>query len=192
MIELYPKGDELQELMDFKKGNDPAVLPWARAEEFLIQLMDISDFKVRAESCLTRGMFSSECDEVERDLTTLHAALTDTCKCENLRKIFTVIMQIGNYLNHGTNKGAQRGFTLDTLPLLSRVEGFEGKAYSLLRFIMDEVDLDVKAGAMLELKFCDEASKLDFDESVRRLSEMQKQLAILEEALGPPGDLGSC
>ncbi|CAE7882828.1 FH4 [Symbiodinium microadriaticum] len=188
VIELYPKGDELQELMDFKKDNDPTVLPWARAEEFLIQLMDISDFKVRAECCLTRGMFSSECDEVERDLTTLHAALTDTCKCENLRKIFTVIMQIGNYLNHGTNKGAQRGFTLDTLPLLSRVEGFEGKAYSLLRFIMDEVDVDVKAGAMLELKFCEEASKLDFDESVRRLSEMQKQLAILEEALGPPGD----
>ncbi|CAE7837488.1 FH4 [Symbiodinium necroappetens] len=189
VIELYPKGDELQELMDFKKDNDPTVLPWARAEEFLIQLMNISDFKVRAECCLTRGMFSSECDEVERDLTTLHAALTDTCKCENLRKIFTVIMQIGNYLNHGTNKGAQRGFTLDTLPLLSRVEGFEGKAYSLLRFIMDEVDVDVKAGAMLELKFCEEASKLDFDESVRRLSEMQKQLAILEEALGPPGDL---
>ena len=186
VIELFPKGDELQELMDFKKTNDPAVLPWARAEEFLIQLVDISDFKVRAECCLTRSMFASECDEVASDLTTLHQALTASCNCEHLRKIFAVVMQIGNYLNHGTNKGAQRGFSLDTLPLLSRVEGFEGKAYSLLRFIMDEVEPDVCRGALQELALCDAASKLDFDESVRRLSETEKRLAALEEALGPP------
>ena len=183
VIELYPKGEEFQELMDFKKGNDPSILPWARAEEFLIQLVDISDFTVRAECCLTRGMFASESDEVSQDLTTLHEALTAACNCDNLRKIFTVIMQIGNYLNHGTNKGAQRGFTLDTLPILSRVEGFEGKAYSLLRFIMDEVEPDVQRGALQELKLCEAASKLDFDESVRRLSEMDKKLSVMEEAL---------
>ena len=188
VLDLFPKGEELQELVDFKKSNDPAVLPWARAEDFLIQLMDISDFKVRAECCLTRGMFAAECDEAAKDLDTLHQALTAACNCEHLRKIFAVVMQIGNYLNHGTNKGAQRGFSLDTLPLLSRVEGFEGKAYSLLRFIMDEVEPDVCRGALQELELCEAASKLDFDECVRRLSEMEKRLAALSEALGPAAE----
>ena len=62
-----------------------------------------------------------------------------------LPNIFALVMQIGNYLNHGTSKGQQRGFTLDTLPLLNRVEGFQDKSYSLIRFIMDTLEADRKA-----------------------------------------------
>ena len=109
-----------------------------------------------------------------------------------LPNVFALVMQIGNYLNHGTNKGSQRGFTLDTLPLLTRVEGFEDKTYSLIRFIMDtlEADRKVKDGALEDLKLCEDASKLDFDESVRRLNELEKRVTTVEALLeqGEPGE----
>ena len=36
-------------------------------EEFLLQLMEMPDFKNRAESCLTRNMFEAEFGEVAKD-----------------------------------------------------------------------------------------------------------------------------
>ncbi|CAJ1376945.1 unnamed protein product [Effrenium voratum] len=192
VIDFYPQGEELQELVDFKANNDPAVLPWGRAEEFLLQLMEMPDFKSRAESCLTRNMFEAEFGEVAKDVNLLDQCLSSVVNSKWLPNVFALVMQIGNYLNHGTNKGSQRGFTLDTLPLLTRVEGFEDKTYSLIRFIMDtlEADRKVKDGALEDLKLCEDASKLDFDESVRRLNELEKRVTTVEALLeqGEPGE----
>lgn len=171
--------------MEFKKTNDPSILPWGRAEEFLLQLLEIPNFKVRAECCLTKSRFDSVCNEILQDVDLLHKCLSHVVDSNWLPNIFALVMQMGNYLNHGTNKGQQRGFTLDTLPLLTRVEGFSDKSYSLIRFLMDTLELDrkVKDGAMKDLELCDSAAKLDFDESVRRLTEMEKKVMLVESNL---------
>ena len=185
VIEILPQGEELQDLMEFKKTNDPSILPWGRAEEFLLQLLEIPNFKVRAECCLTKSRFDSVCNEILQDVDLLHKCLSHVVDSNWLPNIFALVMQMGNYLNHGTNKGQQRGFTLDTLPLLTRVEGFSDKSYSLIRFLMDTLELDrkVKDGAMKDLELCDSAAKLDFDESVRRLTEMEKKVMLVESNL---------
>ena len=185
VIALLPQGEELQELLEFKKNNDPTVLPWGRAEEFLLHMLEIPDFKTRAECCLTRSRFQSVCNEILQDVDLLHKCLTAVVNSTWLPNIFALVMQIGNYLNHGTSKGGQRGFTLDTLPLLNRVEGFADKTYSLIRFLMDTLESDrkVKDGAMKDLELCDAAAKLDLDESVRRLTEIEKKVSLVEEAL---------
>ena len=185
VIEILPQGEELQELMEFKKNNDPKVLPWGRAEEFLLQLLEIPNFKVRAECCLTKSRFDPICNEILQDIELLHRCLSNVVDSSWLPNIFALVMQMGNYLNHGTNKGQQRGFTLDTLPLLTRVEGFHDKSYSLIRFLMDTLESDrkVKDGAMKDLEFCESSAKLDFDESVRRLNEIEKKVTLVEGSL---------
>eukprot|EP00913_Durusdinium_trenchii_P015015 g14081.t1 len=185
VIALLPQGEELQELLEFKKNNDPTVLPWGRAEEFLLELLDIPNFKTRAECCLTKSRFDSVCKEILQDVDLLHKCLTAVVNSNWLPNIFALVMQIGNYLNYGTNKGQQRGFTLDTLPLLTRVEGFNDKTYSLIRFLMDTLESDrkVKDGAMKDLELCDAAAKLDLEESVRRLAEIEKKVAFVHDTL---------
>ena len=185
VIEILPQGEELQELMEFKKNNDPKVLPWGRAEEFLLQLLEIPHFKTRAECCLTKSRFDPVSAEILQDIESLHKCLSNVVDSVWLPNIFALVMQMGNYLNHGTNKGQQRGFTLDTLPLLTRVEGFHDKSYSLIRFLMDTLESDrkVKDGAMKDLELCESAAKLDFDESVRRLTEIEKKVTSMESSL---------
>eukprot|EP00435_Cladocopium_sp_Y103_P062666 s552_g24.t1 len=185
VIEILPQGEELQELMEFKKNNDPKVLPWGRAEEFLLQLLEIPNFKIRAECCLTKSRFDPVCNELLQDIELLHRCLSNVVDSSWLPNIFALVMQMGNYLNHGTNKGQQRGFTLDTLPLLTRVEGFHDKSYSLIRFLMDTLESDrkVKDGALKDLELCESSAKLDFDESVRRLNEIEKKVTLVEGSL---------
>eukprot|EP00438_Fugacium_kawagutii_P020605 Skav209882 [mRNA] locus=scaffold3263:59982:78052:+ [translate_table: standard] len=185
VIEILPQGEELQELMEFKKNNDPSVLPWGRAEDFLLQLLDVPNFKTRAECCLTKSKFDPVCKEILQDIELLHKCLSCVVDSVWLPNIFALVMQMGNYLNHGTNKGQQRGFTLDTLPLLTRVEGFQDKSYSLIRFLMDTLESDrkVKDGAMKDLELCESAAKLDFEESARRLNEIEKKVTSVEKSL---------
>lgn len=176
VLDFYPNAEEVATLKTFQADNDPKVLPWGRAEDFLISLMGISDFKVRAESCLARGQFGEEFSGIAQDVGNMRTCLQHLVTSTALRSIFAIICQMGNYLNFGTRKGAQLGFTLDTLPLLVRVEGIGDKTYSLMRFLMDTLEMDraVRDEALEDLKLCDVASKLDFDDCTKRLNDLEK------------------
>ncbi|CAE8620767.1 unnamed protein product [Polarella glacialis] len=180
--DFYPNAEEVVLLKGFQQENDPKELPWGRAETFLIDLMSVPYFKERADCCMAKGMFAGEFFEISGDVGILRSSLVSIVNSASLPNIFALVMQVGNYLNHGTNKGAQRGFTLDTLPLLMRVEGFEDKSYTLMRFLMDtlESDRSVKDGALKDLELCESASKLDFEEASRRLSELEKKVRGVE------------
>jgi hypothetical protein len=85
---------------------------------------------------------------------------------------------MGNYLNWGTAKGAQKGFTLDTLPLMMRCEGSKDKTYTLIRFLMDTLEGDkaLRDEALEDMKFCEPSSKLDFDDAIRQLTSLEKSI----------------
>merc|ERR1712194_181658 len=149
VILLYPPDEEVAMLTTFKQENDPKELPWGRAEDFLISLMTTPHFKVRAESLVARGSFGDDFTSLSQDVAALKTCLSGIVSSTALPAIFAMVMQIGNYLNFGTKKGAQCGFSLDTLPLLARVEGFNDKTYSLMRFMMDSLESEkaVREGA---------------------------------------------
>eukprot|EP00929_Paragymnodinium_shiwhaense_P074338 TRINITY_DN38031_c0_g1_i1.p1 TRINITY_DN38031_c0_g1~~TRINITY_DN38031_c0_g1_i1.p1 ORF type:complete len:1727 (+),score=662.87 TRINITY_DN38031_c0_g1_i1:149-5329(+) len=184
-IDLYPPSEEVGTLKEFEKNNDPK--DWGRAERFLLSLMGIDNFMLRAECCVTRGTFDEEFKGASTDVALIKASLLGVVKSTALPAIFAMIMQIGNYLNFGTNKGAQRGFSLDTLPLMMRVEGFNDKNYSLMRFMMDslEVDKRLRDEAFDNMSKCEEASKLDFDESCRQVGELEKKVAKVLSTVTP-------
>lgn len=185
VVEFYPPDEELGTLKAFQEANDPKVLPWGRAEEFLISMINIAHFKTRGECCVVRAQFGEDFDGIAQDVGVLKTCLNSVASSTALPAVFRLVMQMGNYLNYGTAKGAQCGFSLDTLPLLIRVEGFNDKTYSLMRFLMDtlEGDRTVREEAFEDLKLCDSVAKLDFEESVRRLSELEKNVAKVEVAI---------
>jgi len=174
--EMYPAGEELETLKNFEKQNDPSVIPWGRAETFLIHLTTMPKFPIRSECCMTRGLFKDELEALSQDIITVTSCLNSIVKSAALPAIFALVMQMGNYLNYGSNKGAHKGFTLDSLAVLARVEGFSDKSYTLVRFIMDtlEGERKVREEALEDMKFCDPTSKIDFEDSVRRLGELEK------------------
>merc|ERR1719359_1437493 len=120
---------------------------------------------------MTRGTFEDTFATVDNDLRVVRNCLSALCHSKGIIAIFGLIVQMGNYLNWGTNKGAQRGFTLDTLPMMMRVEGFADKTYTLMRFLMDTLEGDkaLRDEAIEDMKLCDSVCKMDFEDVLRQL-----------------------
>lgn len=187
VLENYPSSEELATLTEFKANNDPKVVPWGRAETFLVDLMDISEFSKRAECCITRAMFKDEFANITQDIATFETCLGRLCNSTGLRTIFSLVVQMGNYLNYGTAKGAQRGFSLDSLPLLTRIEGFEDKTYSLMRFLVDALQGDqnqAREDALEDMRLCEGAARLDFGEAERQLKELENGVKKVSAVVG--------
>jgi len=189
VIAFYPTGEVLKTLEDFRSNNDPSELPYGRAEEFLLDLLDIPNLVPRATCIQTKGMFKAEYQTIADEMVQLKTCLAGLVTSSALVTIFTLVVQVGNYLNYGTNKGAQKGFTLDTLPLLMRVEGFTDKTYSLMRFLMDQLESDheVRAEAFEEMKLCEAVSKLDFDESCRNMVALRTKIDDVAKCMTEDG-----
>lgn len=185
---MFPtEKEEVEALKTFKETNDPNELPWGRAETFLLNLMDISEFPTRAECCCTKGKFKEEFDECAREVGKVQDCLQRITKSTVLPTILTLVLQMGNFINHGTNKGKQRGFTLDALLLMGRTCGFSDKTYSLTRFLMDtlESDRSMREAALEDMKECDEVSKISFKDTLIKLSDVEKTVAKVEKAVFP-------
>ncbi len=75
-------------------------------------------------------------DECAHDLNALEKCLELLDKGgDAIGVIFGLIIQIGNYLNYGSTRGAAFGFSLDSLPMIARTSSFKDKQYSLAHFL---------------------------------------------------------
>lgn len=88
-----------------------------------------------------------------------------------------LILEIGNFLNHGTNKGNASGFDLDTLVKLDDIKSI-CKKLSLLYFILRNID-ETKPKLLCfiyEFRNINKALKLDIGEVERRVKEILSNL----------------
>jgi len=182
--DFYPtESEELATLKTFEADNDPKELPWGRAEEFCIFLLKIPNFKVRADCCVARGQFSEDFDSISQDVGIFRTVFLALRGSRAIPSILALVVQIGNYLNHGSNKGGQPGFSLESLSLLGRTDGAVDKTYNLMRFLMDTLELDktVRDEALEDMKLCGAASKLDFGDCCARLDNLEKAVKKVGE-----------
>lgn len=63
---------------------------------------------------------------------------TSLLKSDGLQVVFLVVLQMGNFLNSGTNRVAA-GFQLDTLNKLGTVKSFKSEQFTLAHQVADEL-----------------------------------------------------
>jgi len=186
---IFPNTELRDELLAFKEANDATVLPWGVSEAFLLGLVDTRDFIKRSDCCIISARFESRFKEVEADLLDTRSCLQSLVKSESIPSIFGLIIDMGNYLNFGSNRGAQKGFTLETLSVMMRVEGFADKSYTLMRFLMDTLEGNkaLRDSALEDMKLCVDVSRLDYPEMMRQLRDITKSVQDVH-AIVKPGD----
>jgi diaphanous 1 len=108
---ISPNGDEMEKLLSYK-GN---LSELSNIEQFLIQLLQVPSLNERLECMLFKNKFDYEYTEMNKNLTTLDSAVKGIRDNNQLKEIFAMILKIGNYLNYGTAKGNQQGFSMDLL-----------------------------------------------------------------------------
>ena len=71
----------------------------------------------------------------------MRAACSELRESEPFSKMLQAVLELGNYLNAGTQRGAAAGFKLDTLLKLADVKGVDRKT-SLLQFVIQQLQKD--------------------------------------------------
>jgi hypothetical protein len=80
-------------------------------------------------------------------LEVVRAACSELQGCAAFTKLLQAVLELGNHLNQGTQRGAAAGFRLDTLLKLADVKGTDRKT-SLLHFVI----MQARRGVLLRLR----------------------------------------
>jgi hypothetical protein len=94
-----------------------------------------------------------------------------------LKKIFSIILSIGNILNAGTAKGQADGFTLDILSKLNSIKDNTGQK-NLLTYICTIMKKDDETFENVRKSFpnLNEAAKITMNDNVAILNKLKKDL----------------
>lgn len=94
----------------------------------------------------------------------LKAALTEVRRSEKLRRLLKIILEAGNILNDGTERGESRGFSMQSLETLSKLKQVSGA--TLLDFLVETISR--QSPDLLELgrdlSSLKDASKVELEE----------------------------
>jgi hypothetical protein len=187
--DVSPRQD-CKKLLDYKGPREALT----SAEQFLIKLwLDLPFFIPRLKCLWFKAQFYVDFSDVKDKIAVVRDAATIVTKSQSFQKFLLVILEVGNFLNHGTLKGNAVGFNLDSLRLLEGCKGYDTDKTSLLKFVLGQLqkedpgclafinEFDVcKAASLLSLADL-EASVQKFSSSFRDLEEVLDILETQEE-----------
>ncbi|XP_050511018.1 formin-J isoform X1 [Diabrotica virgifera virgifera] len=117
LLKLLPEVDELDMLKSFngdfnKLGN---------AEKFLIQLTNLSNYKLRIESMLLKEEFASNMGYLQPSINSMISAAQDLMTNKPLQEVLYMVLISGNFLNSGGYAGGAAGVKLTSLQKITDI-----------------------------------------------------------------------
>lgn len=123
----------------YKGIKDPTRL--GTVERYFAEIKDVPRLGERIGCLLFSRTYAATKTMCEEQLTLMRAACAELRECEPFSKLLQAVLELGNYLNAGTQRGSAAGFKLDTLLKLSDVKGVDRKT-SLLQFVVQQVQAE--------------------------------------------------
>lgn len=115
LIKFCPTKEEMDTLKNYKGEKEML----GKCEQFFLELMKVPRVESKLRVFAFKITFSSQVDDLKRNLLTIKNAASEVKESGKLRQIMQTILTLGNALNQGTARGSAVGFKLDSLLKLS-------------------------------------------------------------------------
>ncbi|KAK8381898.1 hypothetical protein O3P69_015123 [Scylla paramamosain] len=163
-------------------------VPLDKPEQFLLDLSKINEFAERTACFMFQATFAEEVEIIHKRNSMLHSTI-DALTSNSIKRIFGLILAIGNYMNGGNRtRGQADGFGLEILPKIKDVKS-KDSSYTLLHFIVnkyiekyegdeagtDKVQLPIPDPYMVE-----RSSNFKFEDLEADLKEIGKNLKVCQ------------
>jgi hypothetical protein len=165
LLKIMPTQAEIELCMDYE--GDASKL--GKVEKFFRTLADVPHAKLRIEALMAKDQMEDQVTEVQ-DRLEAHANAIAQVKASLappssdgisgggvLRKLFQVVLRVGNYVNGGTRRGGAYGVQLDAVAKMASVKSSDNKS-NLLRFCAKELASEKHA---VVVKITDNARAVD-------------------------------
>ncbi|KAL3126371.1 FH2 domain containing protein [Cryptosporidium hominis] len=189
LLDLYPTPDEIQLLNSIKDEGEKSALPLRSSEFFMINILGLNRFKIRAQCVLAMKAFEEEYQScLERLIKLEDAAVHIRSSLEKggvLRQILKLILKIGNFLNHGTSRGKSCGFRFHSIELLKNVKSNNSKS-NLLKYISKVVyehSEEMRQKVEVISQSCSEAAPIDIADVYRDMEELGRSVNLIQDEL---------
>ena len=126
--------------------------------------------------------FFNDLPEVCQIISAISEALSAIRESESFKNMISIILSIGNYLNHGTNKGNAQGFSLNILSQLNSIKGCDKNKTPLMYFILKSLKDRSELNYITEFESCQKASKYEISDLDLKLSEFNKGFLLMDKA----------
>ncbi|KAK6976132.1 inverted formin-2 [Biomphalaria glabrata] len=135
LMDILPDHDEIKHLK-YYNGN---LLELGQAEQFLLHLLDLPNYRILLMGQLRRAEFTVMTSQLNQVLTSMLETSRSLLVSEGLKEMFMLILRLGNFLNHGQYNGYASGFKLGSLSRLADVKTSE-PGHNLVHFMVSLVD----------------------------------------------------
>ncbi|XP_055689213.1 inverted formin-2 [Lutzomyia longipalpis] len=117
LLKILPEVDEL----DMLKSFDGDKTRLGNAEKFLMELLNLSNYKLRIECMLLKEEFAANVAYLEPAIRTMLYAGEDLMTNKSLQEVLYMVLLMGNFLNFGGYAGNAAGVKLSSLQKLTDI-----------------------------------------------------------------------
>lgn len=173
LLKILPEVDEL----DMLKSFDGDFNKLGNAEKFLIQLINLSNYKLRIESMLLKEEFASNMGYLEPSINSMIAAAQDLMTNKPLQDVLYMILIAGNFLNSGGYAGDAAGVKLSSLQKITDIRANKPNM-NLIHFVALQAEKKNKA----LLSFTDNIGVLE-DAAKTTVEQLHNEINALESRI---------
>ncbi|XP_068202042.1 uncharacterized protein [Palaemon carinicauda] len=113
-------------------------IPLDKPEQFLLDLSKVNEFAERSACFMFQATFAEELGIIHGRVDMMRSTMTLLMTSEQLKKIFGLILALGNYMNGGNRtRGQADGFGLEILPKLKDVKS-KDSGFTLLHYVVNK------------------------------------------------------
>eukprot|EP01126_Amoeba_proteus_P057300 TRINITY_DN7285_c0_g1_i10.p1 TRINITY_DN7285_c0_g1~~TRINITY_DN7285_c0_g1_i10.p1 ORF type:complete len:757 (+),score=192.22 TRINITY_DN7285_c0_g1_i10:1358-3628(+) len=173
-----PTTEELQILADYNGDRDKL----GNAEKYFLTIGAVPFLELRSCAIKFYHTFESVYENLVEGVDVLTGASKLICNSKQLQIMLCLVLDVGNYMNSGTNRGASYGFKIDIIPSLGDVRSIKNPQLSLLNYLcrsyqnMFGVDLLIQFIQEMKSSTMQIALKEDMNELLAGIRELEKQL----------------
>ncbi|XP_053692814.1 FH2 domain-containing protein 1 isoform X2 [Sabethes cyaneus] len=143
LLKILPEVDELEMLKSFDGDNNRL----GNAEKFLLQLIQVPNYKLRIESMLLKEEFKANLIYLEPNINAMLYAGEDLMNNKALQEVLYMVVVAGNFLNSGGYAGNAVGVKLSSLQKLTDIRANK-PGMNLIHFVA--LQAEKKNVALLE------------------------------------------
>ncbi|GLH12264.1 Protein diaphanous [Gryllus bimaculatus] len=173
LLKILPEVDELEMLRSF--DGDKAKL--GNAEKFLLQLIEVPNYKLRIESMLLKEEFAANMGYLEPSINAMIVAGEDVMSNKSLQEVLYMVIVAGNFLNSGGYAGNAAGVKLSSLQKLTDIRANK-PGMNLIHYVAMQAEKKRKD----LLKFPEEMTVLE-ESTKTTVEQLQNEINALDSRI---------
>ncbi|CEJ02837.1 Putative Proteophosphoglycan ppg4 [Rhizopus microsporus] len=176
-LKFAPSSEEAETLKKYKESGE-SIERLSKPDQLVLEMVNINQFKPRISCLLYKTVFWDKVEGVEKALDLILKASESLLHAKRFKKLLQMILVLGNFMNGNTSRGGAFGIKITSINKLIDTKSTSNTSSTLLHFIVEIIEKSFpKVLEFLdELKYCEEASKVNKTEVMTDFCEIKNGL----------------